>query len=516
MESEQQVREDAFIVAFRCDDDPDPVGSLTDAYNSLFPEVARNDLASDTFSLSLDPQDRMLAAPYMRLGRYFGLPPATRSYYKSNLVALSVPKRQNTSQELLSAIAARNLTAPVVSEPQEQAVVIADIWDNFIETWCVSDARQKLVGYQTDAVALEKDALDDWASKCKPDVLERLKVELRDQSAVLGDKPVSEYLSMIKADVKPTLSNKPVHKLTAPQVIVYHDKLLSALYSSIFRVLVRRFLSLLKPNLHVNLLKDSRDMEKFVQARHCFGLMRKYLENDFSQFDKSQSEFAFALEEYIFRQLGLNEEMLRAWELGHVECSIRSVATGLSLHVLYQRKSGDATTAFGNVLLNVVSVCYAYRGTQVDWALFMGDDSLMCAEQVVTGQDPVRVMAEVFNLSAKNFITDAPYFASNFVVIDDANELVQFVPDPVKRMERLSMYVSADDPQWHERFVSYADALAPYRNMEATVGLARSVTQRYEISEGMVRTCAKALATLAVREDKFRDVWQAEPILLMG
>lgn len=516
LEMERAVRVAADVVtSFKAADDPDPVHSLNQLYLDVFPSVARQKLEYDTFSLSLDPQDRTLEAPMLRMSTYFGLPPAPRGYYESNLVALNVPKRQNTAPELLTAINARNLSAPVVALPQEEDIVIRGVWEAFLDGCCVADAREKLLSYQEDPVALAADALSDWGSKAKPGVVDAIISELQKTSKAMSDMPVDEYLVMLKADVKPTLSTKPVGEVTAPQVIVYHEKPISALYSSIFRVLVRRFLSLLKPNYHVNLLKDSKDIAEFITANHPFGAGDlKYLENDFSKYDKSQSRFVFRLEEYVFRQLGMNEEMLSKWVHGHIECSLRSLAVGLSLHVMYQRKSGDGTTAFGNAILNILSVNYAYRGTVVVWAVFMGDDSLVCARAVVADSEAVQVLAEVFNLSAKNYVTDAPYFASNFVILDEARLTATMCPDVIKRVERLSMHISADDPQWHERYVSFQDSMAVFKDEAIIQKLAVVLPQRYETSEGLVRGAAAALGTAVRSESVFRKFWAVEPVLL--
>jgi len=319
---------------------------------------------------------------------------------------------------------------------------------------------------------------------------------------------VGQYLVMLKSDVKPTLSTKPLTSRTEPQVIVYHEKVLSSLYSALFRVLVNRFLSLLKPNYHVNLNKDLSDIRDFVSAVHPYARAMKYLENDFSKYDKSQGAFAFKLEEYIFRQLGMNEEMLVKWLKGHVDCSLRSVSTGLSLHVMYQRKSGDATTAFGNVILNVVSVTYAYASSEIVWAVFMGDDSLMCASTVGVKDASVQVLAEIFNLSAKSYVTDSPYFASTFFMIDDDNENVALVPDPIKRIEKLSMHVSAIDPQWEDRFRSFSETMLPYRRRINTAGLARSVSERYTVAREQAARLPSALATLSESFANFRSCWE--------
>jgi hypothetical protein len=433
-------------------------------------------------------------------------------YYHSRLRALNVPKRQQTLQELLSATAARNLNAPQVSLPQDDAAKAKEVWEVFLQTACVEDAKVKLAQFRQDVVSLEEEAFREWVTQSSPDKFASVRRELEENSQALAEMPVDEYLIMLKADVKPSLSTKPLQVRTEPQVIVYHEKALSSFYSCMFRVLVRRFLAVLKPNYHVNLLKDTKDMQAFVQGVHPFGARAlKYLENDFSKFDKSQGKFAFILEELVFRELGLNEEFLQKWVGGHVECSLRSVSLGMSLHVLYQRKSGDATTAFGNVLLNVLSVCYAYRGTRVVWALFMGDDSLVCATVVAHEADAVAIMAEVFNLGAKTYMTTAPYFASNFVLLDGFNRAVHFVPDPVKRIERWSMMVNGDDPQWHERYVSANDSLSVYLNSFKTSLLQVAVAERYNVDRGKVSGTADAVATLLSCESKFRGIWEEFP-----
>jgi hypothetical protein len=491
--------------------DPDPIQTLNEVYQEAIPGVALQNLEFDTASISLDPQDRTLAAPYLKLPKYFGDAPSSRSYYVSNVKALNVPKRQGTTQELLSAIAARNLSAPQIALPQDDSVIIPEIWQVFLDKACVSDAAEKLKGFAADPVALGTEAYADWMAKATPESLSTVKRNLEEHSMSLAEMSVGEYLVMLKADVKPTLSTKPLTSRTEPQVIVYHEKVLSSLYSALFRVLVNRFLSLLKPNYHVNLNKDLSDIRDFVSAIHPYELPMKYLENDFSKYDKSQGAFAFKLEEYIFRKLGMNEEMLAKWLKGHVDCSLRSVSTGLSLHVMYQRKSGDATTAFGNVILNVVSVTYAYASSNVVWAVFMGDDSLLCVSTVGVKDSSVQVLAEVFNLSAKSYVTDSPYFASTFFMIDNVNENIALIPDPIKRVEKLSMHVSALDPQWQDRYRSFNETMAPYRRRINTAALAKSVSERYTVSREQAARLPSALATLSESFKNYRSVWEKEP-----
>jgi len=348
-------------------------------------------------------------------------------------------------------------------------------------------------------------------SKARPDVVKKVQHELEESDLPLFERDVGRYMVMLKADVKPTLSNKPMYSRTEPQVIVYHEKAMSAMYSAVFRVLVRRFLSILKPNVHVNLIKDMEDVKRFLQKVHPYGKKVKYVENDFSKYDKSQDQFVFRLEQFVFGQLGMNQALMDRWLSGHENCSLFSFSTGLSLHLRYQRKSGDATTSFGNVMLNIMSVAYAYGLSDFSWALFMGDDSLVATGATVVNEHAVDIMSEVFNLSAKTFISNQPYFASWFFMIIDEERRVIGLPDPIKRIEKFSQPVAVDDPQWRERFVSASQTCAAYAFKANTRWLGKMVAGRYQVPEYQANRLAAAIYTACASEASFRNIYSEEP-----
>jgi len=360
---------------------------------------------------------------------------------------------------------------------------------------------------------LEESAVRDWMGKARPENLVKVVKYLLDNPDAWEEMRLGRYESMPKTDVKVPLSDKPLNSRVEPQVIVHHITAINAIFSSVYRVLVRRFLSLLKPNFMVNLLKDMPEVRDMMQAHHDWSVPLKYLENDFSKYDKSQGQFVHLLEQHVFQALGMNEKMLDAWGLGHVDCSIRSLTTGISLSVRYQRKSGDATTSFGNVLVNILSVVHAYKGTDIVWAVFMGDDSLIAARTVCAGDIAVRTLAEKFNLQAKFFITDAPYFASNFILVYQDERRIVAVPDPLKRVEKWSMAIPAADPKWEERYISAENTLRVYRNRSNLVGLGRALYVRYGSLDGIdLDTVGDAIAS-AIRTPKdFRCLWEEEPV----
>ncbi|QKN22676.1 RNA-dependent RNA polymerase [Erysiphe necator associated virga-like virus 7] len=492
--------------------DPDFVGTLSEFHESIFPGFSGQNFSHDEASMHIDPQDRALATDFLTLPVDVPRLPADRRVYKSKVQAYNREKAQQTLPGTLAALMARNMADPQLSKGQDKEVLIPAIFENFLEVACVSNAKAKLARYKAEPVSLTGTMYNSWATQAKPETLKSLRGALAAQYKAFEDRDVGEYIAMLKADQKPPLSTKPLTEHVAPQVIVYHEKVLSSLYSSLFRVLRERLLSLLKPNFRLALIKGSEEIRQFMEDNHPWDSAQQvqFLENDFSKYDKSQGEFAFMLEEYIFGQLGLNKELLERWVAGHVNCSIKAFSIGLTLHVMYQRKSGDATTALGNVILNITSVLYAYRGTDIKWAVFMGDDSLVCTGTVVVANDAPQILAEIFNLQAKFFITQHPYFASAFLIFDEQRRKVVWVPDPVKVIQRWSLSVSERDPRWDARYESYSVALDVYRYRHRLHGLGAAVRDRYAVPASVVYdfdALGGAIATAIESERSFRALY---------
>lgn len=495
--------------------DPGYIDTLNELHEMAFPGMAAVDSTYDPSSLATDDQHRTIQAPYLDMPGAFNTIPKDMSVYRSKFKGYQTTKRPQNAQEVLSAVSARNLAAPVLALPQDQPALIRKVWQDFKDQACVSNVDELLAGFSRDRVALEEEMIRDWASKARPENVEKTINYLIENPSAWEEFRVERYEAMIKTDVKPPLSEKPKTARVEPQVIVHHMTHVNAFFSSVFRVLTRRFLSLLKPNYMLYLLKDIGDAAKLIQRFHDWHGDVKWLENDFSKYDKAQQEFVHELEAFVFEELGLDFDMLAKWKLGHIDCSIRSVAIGLSLNLRYQRKSGDATTSLGNGILNIVSVCHAYKGSDIVWAVFMGDDSLVEVRTLVDGQRAVATLAEVFNLQAKFFITTAPYFASSFVRIDPDQRTVRFLPDPMKLVEKLSVAVPARDPGWDDRFQSAVDRYSVYRNVANATGLDLALLQRYPCQEMMSSaSICDAIASLIRSVDDFRNGWEKYPEII--
>lgn len=112
--------------------------------------------------------------------------------------------------------------------------------------------------------------------------------------------------------------------------------------------------------------------------------------------------------------MGVPEDILEIWYNCHKESMLRYKNNGVRLRTEFQRKSGDASTFFGNTLVLLGVTCAAYDFSKMRLGLFAGDDSLLFMEPFYPTYDASPVFADLFNLESK-LLSDYehPYFCSN-------------------------------------------------------------------------------------------------------
>lgn len=487
----------------------DPVTDFNVMHRVVFPGVSTSGMEHDHTRKAVEGQDYAFNADYVQ-GTANSAMPKKRTGYKSRVEAYNCAPTPQSQYELLSSLMARNLNPPDVSRDQDNPVVIFEVWENFLDKFCTRDARAKLENFRNSPATMTEEAVRDWAAQADSAKLKKVTAALEKDMIRLEGINTSEYTAMVKGDGKPPLSLKPLTETAAPQTIIYQPTELTALYSSVFRVLAARFLSLLKPEIIFSLRKSPVDIETTLTAVFPWDHPReiKYVENDFSKYDKSQGRMAFELEAYAFTQLGLSTELLERWQIGHLHSSVRADTLGLCFATNYQRKSGDATTALGNGMLNVMSVAYAYKDLNVMWACFVGDDSVIATDTPAIDSDkPARIMAEVFNLQAKMYYTSEPYYASSFVVADEVSRTVALMPDPVKKVESLSKPVVSVNDDFPERYLSFHDSMRSYGCEVYRAKLARLAAVRYGTTEAYIRPVVDGLASCYYSGDQYRSIW---------
>lgn len=293
----------------------------------------------------------------------------------------------------------------------------------------------------------------------------------------LLDQDLTDYSFSIKRNPKPNLTLDAGSIYSALQTIVYHPKHINAVFCPIFRELKSRILSSLNPGFFLFTDDDPTDFMDKVNSFMSDKNHEDYfpLEADISKYDKSQGELALYYECLWMLDLGVPEFFVILWFLMHRFTRLNDRSSKLSFFVMYQRKSGDASTFLGNsMFLLAVIVVLTPRGTIV-LLLFAGDDSLLLTTFVIP--DTSSTANYMFNLEIKYFYFSYYYFCSKFVLIVDG--VWYFVPDPVKILVKLGRTDIRNYAHLEEYRISHVDLLKSYNLMCLNLAINEALKNRY-------------------------------------
>lgn len=131
--------------------------------------------------------------------------------------------------------------------------------------------------------------------------------------------------------------------------------------------------------------------------------------------------------------MGMPEFLCKLWYDAHEHTYGKSRSAGAGVNIDYQRKSGDASTFFGNTLITMIVLACVCNMSSVVLAVFAGDDSLLWFLEDL--RNIFDMLSKLFNLEAKVMYYENAYFCSKFLLYDD--DRYYFVPDPLKLVSKL-------------------------------------------------------------------------------
>jgi hypothetical protein len=487
----------------------DPLNAMQIVYDEIFPGHSLMTTMYDTKIV----HDSELKLNFKSLKAAINLasisPLKPLATYMPSLRTVMSPNRPQSTKETLIALVKRNFDVPSLATSNDFEVVFSRTWGRFLRTFCHPKALQMIAQYRTKPVKLNRDNVVRWVERLTPEAIR--KVDSEHFSVYLKD--VRKYNLMNKSQVKPKCDISATSEYSALQTVVYYDKEVNAVFGPVFLEMRERFISLLRPNVLLNMKKNRKQIEEFLQQHESFGEALNYVENDFAKFDKSQQWAALRLEWRVYEMLGLDVVMQDIWEYGHVACTMTSFAAGIKVWSLLQRHSGDPATAPGNTIVNIVTVAACYEIPSYEYAMVLGDDSVIATRAPIRELKAVERMAGVFNLSAK--LTQSPYgfFCSAFIV-KSANKVL-YMSDPVKRTEKLGGYIChRSDDKIKEMFVSLGDLLDNYKWVNFHEPLADAVRYRYKTNAG-VEVMIQGLYTVSTDYKAFRSLYSEQPVSII-
>lgn len=107
--------------------------------------------------------------------------------------------------------------------------------------------------------------------------------------------------------------------------------------------------------------------------------------------------------------------------------------SGFSAEIEFQRRSGDASTFFGNTLVNHCAAMAIYADDDLRAGVFAGDDAVLFGTNITF--DASGAYADTFNFESKTFSQyKYPFFCGKFMLPTDYG--VYLVPDPIKTLTK--------------------------------------------------------------------------------
>lgn len=416
---------------------------------------------------------------------------------------------------MLAALIKRNADANVL-KVSEDGDLSHRVWENFKRTYCREDIDQHLRALRRQPIREAFPLFMNWLNTADGRKIAGAMKTMCEEDDQLRDLPLNEFVAMFKGQVKPTLSSSAHAAYAKFQTIVYYDdKRINVFWSAIMRDVAARFESCLAPQIYVALRGDRKLREDHLSQYWPYGSDdMAYIQVDISEYDKSQESRTRTLEDLIFRELGMLDDYVDLWSHSHVDTTIRVLGMGIKMVVAYQRKSGDATTALGNVMLNMMASAYVFGKPTV--SISQGDDGLII--RPFGGLDLTKVTdmyAQLFNLPVKlivqkTLVTSIPYAMSCFYVPDVEAKRVYVVPDPVRSVESHSKSITMDEAKFQEKWVSYQDRVKLWRAPYPMRDFARMLQSWYDNSTIDVEQFMLAKVSLGKDEHTYRSIWSED------
>lgn len=423
----------------------------------------------------------------------------------------AAPRKTDTTQVTLTkAFLERNGNVPDMCSTVPIIATVKDMVKSFIRSYVGDVPLMKQ--YLTNPIVPNVLSIRQWLAKQPAGVAVSLAAV--DQS--IHDKQDFDiYDYIMKRVAKIDLEIGSEMRFKSPQTIAFQGKDVNAIFCPMVRNIKDRLFAVLKPNVLINVDFSVEDFnQRLTQAMFevFHGLDDlKFLEVDFSKFDKSQGLLALIFECVMMYLFGVPLEYIDIWIYQHRVSMLLNRLCKFAAIVEYQRKSGDAMTFLGNTLflMAVIAVTYGLLLLSCFVALFSGDDSIIFSiDDIKDVERTVEDCAFVFNLEIKVLKYHTPYFCSKFIVYNE--HYVYLVPDLLKLCVKLGRKDMVSEEHVECYRISVLDNIKILYNTDLSQEISRCHRDRYS-NMSDTELLVSALLTLVESKESFASLFERNP-----
>lgn len=488
-----------------CDRD---VRFLQEFYDDKMPGVSES--VYDYDQCMVEMSDLLLNVDHLDVNVGAGAP-KVRKFDKLKPVLRTVvsAKRVPSQRESVLGMIKRNLNVPVLLNDMDGSVLGMYLFKNFIRSVVRDDCMDLVELYKFETVGMHGSLVGRWLQTQKPAT-----AALCMSDVSMHERRANVFEFMVKGDVKPALDPRASNTYASVQTIAYNSKDVNVMFCPVFLALRDRLLNVLKEKLFVMTGVSNEDFERKVNAYVKLAALNlnvcDRVELDMSKYDKAQACALFTFEMLLYEWLGMDGDLLEIWRNAHEFSRLRDRKNGVSATTRWQRKSGDASTFFGNTVVLLAVLCACYDVDDIAMLLAAGDDSVIWFRPgVKVAFNPSAIMADLFNLECKLLCKyDVMYFCSKFVCVED--DWIYFVPDVVKVLAKLGRRDMCNWEHVEAYRVSCVDSWKNFERFGIVAELSKGLCERYGGRIECVSKVLNVLCTIVKSEKLFRSLYVCE------
>lgn len=490
--------------------DSDPVSTLQHVYDSWFPSTV--DMKYDLSNVVYNDVDVAIDGQFAISGKGDG-GVKDKCWLEPKLRTLAPIDATQTQMDTILSYASRNAGVPNTLECQDKGELHGAIWEKFCNNMLrYSEVQVQSMKHKCAKLTASKRAVHKWWNTQSTAKQQQIRGIVDKEGHILAEYPSDRLQMMVKDQRKPKMSSSAAFKYPAGQTLTFSDKVFNAFYGSIVDTLQARLRRLLKHN--VVMVTDKSDDEVNVLLNKMLRRnTNRFFELDISKFDKSQTSDTLDMELLVYKKLGLDEVVSEMFAPIYGRTKVEAFKAGFTCYLYGQRKSGAPTTLFGNTLVTMLYLNYAFDIKTFDMAMFKGDDSIYAGPIIADDSMACQILEQIGNFDVKPMYTNVGYFCSSYIVKDSAHNWA-LVPDVVKRIEALGRRVPGSKLSTiRDKYISTVDMLRKYNCPILRENLSHAIAHRMrkELSSvDLVGVAVDALNSLTRDFETFRKAWEKD------
>nr|UIA10499.1 polyprotein [Alphaendornavirus sp.] len=335
----------------------------------------------------------------------------------------------------------------------------------FIHTYGGPDTSENINKWKKEPLYFDNNAMKEWlAGRTGIEGIDR---ELNDiLSQGLFNDPINKLNVHVK--LESLLKDTPITAFSQQQVriIVWQKKGYAAMFSHVFLAAKSRLKAFLAPRF---VYADGLTPEQLANRTRLIKC-KGFLEDDLTKQDRQTDGETLACEMQIYTDvLGVHQDIVQLWRAAHEHWYFKG--SGMKGRLNNMRHTGQATTAIGNVLVNLL----VHRrlvdrlGENLKLMMVLGDDNLILTDSFIDAQEVRREIRNFWNMESK-----AEYFSNygvflRMIAVKNESGHVQMGPDFVRlrrRFEFTNGQNEAGPDQIEARVLSYGCMLGTYPGVQ--------------------------------------------------